>query len=733
MPDYPAAFDALATDLANHTLSKDVHPSLHNEVNEILVTIEHELGLNPSGAEATVGARIGAIEDALAAIEGSDVDSFNGRVGAVVPVAGDYDVGDIAGLTEALEAKQPSDTDLTKIAALGTTEYGRNLLTLANELAARNAFGLKGGATAELGAAGEAGKILKADDSALIKNVKSFGAKGDGATDDQAAIQAGIDYLDANGGGTLYFPPGTYMVGKKLILKELIILAGAGWVSSIIKLKAGVNDHVIEGDNYAGVGIWDGGTMNICIDGNKAENAGAGAGVKVTGQCMIFEHTIVRETRGDGINLHLGEETRKKISGEDSFFDHCRMIGCAGKGLAVDAKDTTIRDVQTIQCTEYGFKLDANCVMIQCHTWCYASDATCTKVGMYLGGDCSLSNCVAEGASEAQVQLAGGNNRLVGGDIYDSTGKPNVALVEFLAGENYGTHELIGVYLHNFGTGGALKFTGNGANSKINCHIYDPGVEMLAGIGEPSSSIIWDVSFGGTTKRGTIPGHHVRRRRTLTPFAPGDIPNNTEYVDEATGRLKWKDNAGTTRYMVPVVDRLRTVDLWRPEGTKAENMSRLFDAKNLAAVLTSGKLYVVGGLILPADQAINRIHFYSATTGATNPTHQWACLIDVTTRKILSISKNKTNEAWGANSKKTFEIEAAYTPVAEDKPVYVGLLVAAEVVPTLRGREHENNFPSNAAPILSGTSNEGLTVPLAVNEVVNALTATQKVAYVTVN
>jgi hypothetical protein len=43
-------------------------------------------------------------------------------------------------------------------------------------------------------------------------NVLDFGAIGDGTTDDTVAIQAAAAALQANGGGTLYFPPGTYVV-----------------------------------------------------------------------------------------------------------------------------------------------------------------------------------------------------------------------------------------------------------------------------------------------------------------------------------------------------------------------------------------------------------------------------------------------------------------------------------------------------------------------------------------
>src|SRR5262249_39731902 len=45
-----------------------------------------------------------------------------------------------------------------------------------------------------------------------------FGAKGDGITDDTAAIQSGLNYMGSYGATnvTLYFPPGTYKVTSTL-------------------------------------------------------------------------------------------------------------------------------------------------------------------------------------------------------------------------------------------------------------------------------------------------------------------------------------------------------------------------------------------------------------------------------------------------------------------------------------------------------------------------------------
>lgn len=43
-------------------------------------------------------------------------------------------------------------------------------------------------------------------------NVKSYGAVGDGTTDDYAAIMSALNAAHADGGGTVYFPPGNYLV-----------------------------------------------------------------------------------------------------------------------------------------------------------------------------------------------------------------------------------------------------------------------------------------------------------------------------------------------------------------------------------------------------------------------------------------------------------------------------------------------------------------------------------------
>jgi hypothetical protein len=49
---------------------------------------------------------------------------------------------------------------------------------------------------------------------AVVLNVKSFGAKGDGVTDDYIAILKAVAELNKLGRGTLYFPKGTYQINR---------------------------------------------------------------------------------------------------------------------------------------------------------------------------------------------------------------------------------------------------------------------------------------------------------------------------------------------------------------------------------------------------------------------------------------------------------------------------------------------------------------------------------------
>ncbi len=57
-------------------------------------------------------------------------------------------------------------------------------------------------------------------------NVKDYGAKGDGETDDAVAFQKALDDLNKEGGGGLYVPAGKYLLGKSLTIHTSVYLVG---------------------------------------------------------------------------------------------------------------------------------------------------------------------------------------------------------------------------------------------------------------------------------------------------------------------------------------------------------------------------------------------------------------------------------------------------------------------------------------------------------------------------
>jgi hypothetical protein len=83
----------------------------------------------------------------------------------------------------------------------------------------------------------------------LILNVMSFGATGDGLTDDYSAITNTINALNGSR-GVVYFPAGEYKIGSTLNLPDSVILRGAG--SDSTHLKFDLQGSVGNGINISG-------------------------------------------------------------------------------------------------------------------------------------------------------------------------------------------------------------------------------------------------------------------------------------------------------------------------------------------------------------------------------------------------------------------------------------------------------------------------------------------------
>jgi polygalacturonase len=70
-------------------------------------------------------------------------------------------------------------------------------------------------------------------------NVVEFGAKADGITKDTQAVQKAIETCSAQGGGTVYFPPGTYLTGSLHLRPRVALYLDHG---AIIRASPDEND-----------------------------------------------------------------------------------------------------------------------------------------------------------------------------------------------------------------------------------------------------------------------------------------------------------------------------------------------------------------------------------------------------------------------------------------------------------------------------------------------------------
>ena len=96
---------------------------------------------------------------------------------------------------------------------------------------------------------------------AAFRNVKAFGALGDGVTDDTAAILAALTsgrkpIFTTTTPAAVYFPPGTYIVSASLPVYFYTFISGSPCAPSIVKLAdgKGFSGYVFDGDS--GQGEW---------------------------------------------------------------------------------------------------------------------------------------------------------------------------------------------------------------------------------------------------------------------------------------------------------------------------------------------------------------------------------------------------------------------------------------------------------------------------------------------
>lgn len=173
-------------------------------------------------------------------------------------------------------------------------------------------------------------------------SVKDYGAVGNGVADDTANIQAAIDDCDANGGGIVFFPYGTYAVTQLTQTgTESVQLVGAGeastikWVwnaataaGSMLTISAGTQHTAIRWLKFDGSGLTN---PAVSRENHLVSIEGAGGGVVETHieNCLF---TGMVASSGDGV--HVVGTAGNLVS--RLWIAQCQFDGCSRFGVGCE-------------------------------------------------------------------------------------------------------------------------------------------------------------------------------------------------------------------------------------------------------------------------------------------------------------------------------------------------------------------------------------------------------------
>lgn len=188
-------------------------------------------------------------------------------------------------------------------------------------------------------------------------NVQAFGAKGDGSTDDTAALQATIDACDAAKGGKIVFPRGNYVFNHTLTVRSHQTWEGANQYATTLEYRGDLNTNWLHGVD---VEHWT--VRDLGINGSSwgALPTGAGHGIFLERSQAPDTHFIVME------NVHVqnvGGAAFKMSNPIVSRFVGCVATNC-GSGFDVEGVPNGAAGTSTVfvacyanACGQVGYRL----------------------------------------------------------------------------------------------------------------------------------------------------------------------------------------------------------------------------------------------------------------------------------------------------------------------------------------------------------------------------------------
>lgn len=206
-----------------------------------------------------------------------------------------------------------------------------------------------------------------------VFNVKDFGAVGDGSADDSPAISAAFTAANTAGGGTVYFPAGTYLMETNATGNNNYMINLSGFDYIHIKGDGMFNTVIKAGDdvNLGGISCPDVNYLQItdikidCDEVNQSVNSKGVDGIRTErAEYIILDRVWIANTIGYGFSegADYTEQGLKKF-----IMSNCIISNTSSDGMDIKNREYANADLEISNCLFFGIsRNDTGSSVIDC-------------------------------------------------------------------------------------------------------------------------------------------------------------------------------------------------------------------------------------------------------------------------------------------------------------------------------------------------------------------------------